>query len=69
MAKSISMHQIEEQRANLAAPMSHGGSFWEHWFETQAPGQKTSANRSLDEHSIWERAVKWEILAMNGKKY
>ena len=68
MAKSIRMHEIEEQRANLTAPMSHRGSFWEHWFENQGPNQR-SANRSLDEHSIWERAVKWEILAMEGKKY
>ena len=69
MAKSIRIHEIEEQRANLAAPMSHGGSFWEHWFENQASNQKTWANRSLDEHSIWEKAVKWELLAMEDKKY
>ena len=71
MAKSISIHEIEEQRANLTAPLSHGGSFWEHWLENQSPSQKASANRPLDEHSIWERAVKWEILAMEGeiKKY
>jgi hypothetical protein len=66
MAKFTSIHEIEEQRANLTAPLSHGGSFWEHWLENQSSGQKTSPQ---DEHSIWEKAVKWEILAMDEKKY
>ncbi|HTV42606.1 MAG TPA: hypothetical protein VMF08_18725 [Candidatus Sulfotelmatobacter sp.] len=69
MAKSIRMQEIEEQRANLTAPLPRGGSFWEHWFQNQAPSQKFSTTGPLDEHSIWEKAVKWEILATDGKKY
>ena len=37
------------------------GSYWENWFNTQAPGRMME--RNLDEHRIWEKAVKLEILA------
>ena len=67
MAKSIRIQEIEEQRANLTAPLPPGGSFWEHWFHNQAPDQKISATSPLDEHSIWEKAVNFDILAMEEK--
>jgi hypothetical protein len=67
MAKSIRLIEIDEQRAQLIAPLSRG-CFWEHWFDGQSHNQKPQANRTLDEHSIWETAVNFEILAMDHDK-
>ncbi|HEV2329863.1 MAG TPA: hypothetical protein VGY56_13855 [Verrucomicrobiae bacterium] len=68
MAKSIRLNGIEEQLDPLVAPLSRS-SFWEHWFEGHPEDQRAQANRTLDEHSIWEKAVNLEILAMDDKKY
>ena len=68
MAKSIRISEIEAQRAHSGALMSRG-SFWEHWFDVHAQNHKSHSIGSLDEHSIWEKAVNLEILAMEGEKY
>ena len=65
MAKSIRLSEVETQRAHMGAPLSCG-SFWEHWFDAQTQGQRPLAIR--EEHSIWERAVNLEILALDDKK-
>lgn len=67
MAKSIRLSEIEGYRAEMGTPLS-AGSFWEHWFDTQSQNQKPLAFRPHEEHSIWERAVNLEILAMEGDK-
>lgn len=67
MAKSIRLSEVEALRAHSGAPLSPG-SFWENWFDAQSD-QKPLAMRPQDEHSIWERAVNLEILAMEGEKY
>ena len=63
MAKSIRLSEIDMNRAFVTPPLSRG-SFWENWFDghPQTPGHHT--HRSLDEHSIWEKAVNLELLAM-----
>jgi hypothetical protein len=68
MAKSIRFTEIDAQRDQLVVPLSRG-SFWENWFDGQPQDQKPQGNRILDEHSIWEKAVNLEILAMDDKKY
>jgi hypothetical protein len=68
MAKSIHLSEIETPRTELTAPLSRG-LFWEHWFEGQPRDQRARANRFLDEHGIWEKAVNLEILAMDEKKF
>lgn len=64
MAKSIRLTEIDEQRAQMGAPLSRA-AYWEHWFASQSNYPKLQASQSLDEHSIWEKAVNLEILAMN----
>lgn len=66
MAKSIRLTEIQEQRAQMGAPLTCG-SFWEHWFDAQSQNQRPLAIR--EEHSIWEQAVNLEILALDGKKF
>ncbi|HUA66187.1 MAG TPA: hypothetical protein VME24_10085 [Alphaproteobacteria bacterium] len=67
MAKSIRLSEIEADGAPMGAPLSCG-SFWEHWFDAQSQNQKPLAFRPHEEHSIWERAVNLEILAMERDK-
>lgn len=52
----------------MTAPLSRG-SFWENWFDGHPQAQKPELRRPLDEHSIWEKAVNLEILAMDDKDY
>jgi hypothetical protein len=67
MAKSIHLNQLETESGNLAAPPpSASGSFWEHWFKTSASARR--ANRSLDEHSVWEKAVNLAVLGTEKEK-
>jgi hypothetical protein len=68
MAKSIRLTENDAQCDPLVAPLPRG-SFWENWFDGQPQNPKSQINRTLDEHSIWERAVNLEILAMEDKKY
>lgn len=68
MAKSIRLSEIDAQRGPLLAPLSRG-SYWEHWFDTQSHDQNPQVIGARDEHSIWEKAVNLEILAIEGKKY
>lgn len=59
MAKFIPMHEIEEPDQET---VNHStGSFWEHWFRAQSPAR--APRRSLDEHSVWEKAISFGILA------
>jgi hypothetical protein len=68
MAKSIRLTEIDAQGGPLVAPLSRG-SYWEHWFDAQSRDQKPQSIDTLDEHSIWESAVNFEILAIEEKKY
>ena len=68
MAKSIRLTEIEAQRAHSGALLSRG-SFWENWFDVQSQSQRPLGMHSQDEHSIWEKAVNLEILAMESEKY
>jgi len=68
MAKSIRLTEMEAEHAHVTAPLSRG-TYWEHWFDGQPQGGSPEANRALDEHSIWEKAVNFEILAMDDKKF
>lgn len=68
MAKSIRITEIDVPHIPSGAPLSHG-AFWEHWFDTHAQNQRQQLSRSLDEHSIWEKAVNLEILALDDKEY
>ncbi len=61
MAKSI-LHLHEIDTEPFPSTLS-SGSFWEHWFETQARRRATALR--LDEHSIWDKAVHFEILGMD----
>lgn len=63
MAKSIHLHEIETD--TIPSTLS-SGSFWESWFETQPHGR--GMDMRLDEHSIWEKAVNFEIWAMHNAK-
>ncbi len=65
MAKSIHMNEMETEFGNSKASRP-SGSFWEHWFDTQSP--RRFADRSLDEHSIWEKAVSFAVLAAEKSK-
>jgi hypothetical protein len=67
MAKSIRLSEIDALRAHSGAQLSHG-SFWENWFDAHTQDQKPLAIRQQEEHSIWEKAVNLEILAMEGEK-
>jgi hypothetical protein len=68
MAKSIRLSDIDVNRAYGTAPLSRG-SFWENWFDGEPQTPRHYTHRPLDEHSIWEKAVNLELLAMeeNGK--
>jgi hypothetical protein len=69
MAKSIRITEIDAPPASLGAPLSHS-AFWEHWFDSHAHNLRPQLSRPLDEHSIWEKAVNLEILAIDDdKKY
>jgi hypothetical protein len=68
MAKSIRLSEVEALRAHSGAALSRG-SFWENWFDAQTQSQRPLTIRSQEEHSIWEKAVNLEILAMEGEKY
>ena len=65
MAKSLRLNEALAQNGNLAGNHSFH-HFWEHWFDTQS--QSPAAERSLDEHRVWENAVSFEILALKGSK-
>jgi hypothetical protein len=64
MAKSIEMHEIEEVGHSTRNQAS--GSFWEHWFKGQSP--LSPAGGDLDEHSLWEKAINFGILAAKKAK-
>ncbi|MGH7941527.1 MAG: hypothetical protein ACREE6_01170 [Limisphaerales bacterium] len=67
MAKSTRLSEIEAHRAHSGASLSDG-CFWEHWFDMESQNQKPLSLHAQDEHSIWERAVNFEILALDEKK-
>jgi hypothetical protein len=68
MAKSIHLSEIEIPCGEITAPLPRG-FFWEHWFDGQPRDERSQASRSLDEHSIWEKAVNLEVLAIDEKKF
>ena len=64
MARSIRINELTEfgtSSSNLPA-----GGFWEHWFDTQSPGN--AVGRNLDEHKVWEKAVCIGVLAIKDSK-
>lgn len=63
MAKTFHLQEVADV-GTLATPL-RGGSFWEHWFETQATKH---AERNLDEHRVWEQAINFGILAIEKAK-
>lgn len=61
MAKSM---QLNEMDAPGSYPAALSESYWENWFNEHASHRGFESR--LDEHSIWEKAVSFGILA-NGK--
>jgi hypothetical protein len=64
MAKSARLHELEEPGQTKAGAVS--ANFWEHWFQAQSSSH--APYRSLDEHTVWEKAINFGFLAADKAK-
>jgi hypothetical protein len=64
MAKSIRFEELEATGHSKENQVT--GHFWEQWFHKPSPMPQPS--RNLDEHSIWEKAIHFGILAAEKAK-